>query len=110
MAPLRYSAFQRLITRKSGPAVLIFATLDGTISGWNPDVDATNAIIMVDYSVSEPTKPFPASYTGLAKGRDSQGRNVIYAADGGATLATANNEIAMFNGSFQPIGHFTSEP
>jgi uncharacterized protein (TIGR03118 family) len=95
---------------KSGPAVLIFATLDGTISGWNPDVDATNAIIMVDYSANKPNRQFPAGYTGLAKGRDSQGRNVIYAADGGFnTLETSNNEIDMFGGSFEPIGirHFT---
>ena len=26
---------------KSGPAILLFNTLDGTISGWNPDVDRT---------------------------------------------------------------------
>lgn len=92
---------------KSGPAVLMFATLDGTISGWNPDVDATNAILIHDYSVSEPNKPFAASYSGLTMGRDSKGRNVLYAADGGASLAATNNEIDMFDGSFQPIGHFT---
>lgn len=92
---------------KSGPAVLIFATLDGTISGWNPDVDATNAIIMVDYSVSEPNKPFPASYTGLTMARNRKGHNVIYASDGGASLTTSNNEIDMFDGRFQPVGHFT---
>jgi uncharacterized protein (TIGR03118 family) len=92
---------------KSGPAVLIFATLDGTISGWNPDVDATNAIIMVDYSLKKPNRPFPAVYTGLDIGRDSEGHNVIYAADSGNTLDTSNNEIDMFNGAFHPIGHFT---
>jgi uncharacterized protein (TIGR03118 family) len=94
---------------KSRPAVLIFATLDGTISGWNPDVDATNAIIMVDYSAANlPDRQFPAGFVGLTMGRDSKGRNVIYAVDGGFnTLETSNNEIDMFDGSFQPIGHFT---
>jgi uncharacterized protein (TIGR03118 family) len=92
---------------KSGPAELIFSTLDGTISGWNPDVDPTNAIIMVDYSTNKPNRPFPAVYTGLEIGRDSKGHNVIYAADSGNTLATSNNEIDMFNGKFQLIGHFT---
>ena len=33
---------------KSGPAVFVFDTLDGTLSGWNPDVDPDNAIMMVD--------------------------------------------------------------
>lgn len=89
---------------KSGPAVLLFASFDGTISGWNPDVDATNAVIMVDNSTKA---PFPASYQGLAIGRDSHGRNVIYAADTGFSPTFSNNEIDMFGGSFQPIGHFT---
>jgi uncharacterized protein (TIGR03118 family) len=31
-------------------ATFIWATEDGTISGWNPGVDATNAVIMVDRS------------------------------------------------------------
>ena len=30
---------------KSGKSVFIFATEDGTILGWNPSVDATNAVI-----------------------------------------------------------------
>ena len=36
----------------SGPARFIFATEDGTISGWNPAVDATHTIIAVDNSAS----------------------------------------------------------
>jgi uncharacterized protein (TIGR03118 family) len=87
----------------SGPALFLFATLDGTISGWNPNVDPTNAVIIVDNSTKS---PFPASYSGLAIGRNSEGQNVIYAADGGDTLATANNEIDMYDGQFNFIGHF----
>jgi uncharacterized protein (TIGR03118 family) len=88
---------------KSGPAVLIFATLDGTISGWNPDVDATNAVIMVDNSTKT---PIPASYDGLTIGRDSHGRNVIYAADSGFAPTFSNDEIDMFGGDFQNLGNF----
>lgn len=35
---------------KSGAASFIFVTEDGTISGWNPTANATNAIITVDNS------------------------------------------------------------
>ena len=33
-----------------GPSVFIFATEDGTIAGWNPTVDPTNAVIAADNS------------------------------------------------------------
>jgi len=89
---------------KSEPAVLLFASLDGTISGWNPDVDATNAIIMVDNSTKT---PIPSSYTGLTIGRDGHGRNVIYAADSGFAPTFSNDEIDMFGGHFQSLGSFT---
>jgi uncharacterized protein (TIGR03118 family) len=90
---------------KSAPAIFIFDTLDGTISGWNPAVDATHAIIMVD-NTSEALS-FPASYEGLAIGQNSRGQNVLYAADGGYTPEMSNNRIDMFDGSFNPIGSFT---
>jgi uncharacterized protein (TIGR03118 family) len=32
----------------SGPALFIFVTEDGTVSGWNPGVDRTNAILKVN--------------------------------------------------------------
>src|SRR5450432_638126 len=32
----------------SGPAAFVFATEDGTISGWAPNVDLTNAVVAVD--------------------------------------------------------------
>ena len=34
--------------KKGFPAVFLFATEDGTISGWNPKVDATHAVIEVN--------------------------------------------------------------
>jgi uncharacterized protein (TIGR03118 family) len=94
---------------KSAPALFLFATLDGTISGWNPSVDPTNAIIIIDNSIANTKEgeTFPASYTGLVIERNSSGQNVLYAADGGLTLSTANNRVDMFGGSFQYLGSFT---
>lgn len=89
---------------RSAPARLIFATLDGTISGWNPEVDPTSAIIMVDNSAE---LPFPASYAGLALGQNSKGQNVLYAADGGDLPTMSNNRFDMLGGAFQSLGSFT---
>jgi uncharacterized protein (TIGR03118 family) len=83
----------------SGPARFLFDTLDGTISGWNPDVDPDNAIIMVDNSGE---LPFMANYTGLVLGQNSQGQTVLYAADNGG-----NNRVDMFDEQFNSLGSFT---
>ena len=79
----------------SGSAFFIFATLDGTISGWSPAVSFTNAILAVDRS------GFGAVYTGLAIGSNKDG-NFIYAADNGP-----NNRVDMFDGNFNLVNHFT---
>ena len=47
--------------RPGNPARFIFAAIDGSISGWNPTVDGTNAIVKVLASPSN-------VYTGLALG------------------------------------------
>jgi uncharacterized protein (TIGR03118 family) len=44
------TAFTVTAGGKSGPAAFIFVTEDGTISGWNPTVNPTNAILAVDQS------------------------------------------------------------
>ncbi len=90
---------------KSAPALFLFDTLDGLICGWNPEVDPNHAIIVVDNS----TEAVPASYTGLALGLNSHGRNVLYAADGGAgpDPSLSNNRFDMFDGSFNSLGSFT---
>jgi uncharacterized protein (TIGR03118 family) len=62
-------------TGPAGPAAFIFATEDGTISGWNPGVDLNNAVLMVDNSGAG------AVYKGLAIGQDPDGRNLLYAAN-----------------------------
>ena len=79
----------------SGPASFIFDTEDGTISGWNQNVDPTNAVIAVDNSSAG------AFYTGLAIGTDSSGHNFIYAAD------QANNKVDIYDGSFNFVTSFT---
>jgi uncharacterized protein (TIGR03118 family) len=80
-------------TGVSAPATLIFDTIDGTISGWNPVVDPTHAILVRDTWAAG----HPAIYTGLEIGQDSQGNNVLYAAD------FLNNHLEVINGSFTTI-------
>jgi uncharacterized protein (TIGR03118 family) len=79
---------------KSGPAMFIFATIDGTISGWNPKVNSNTAIVVIDNSSSG------ASYTGLAIGV-SQGAHFIFAAD------HKNNKVNVYDGSFNLVKSFT---
>ena len=79
----------------SGPSVFIFATEDGTISGWNPNVDGTHAIVAVDRSGQH------AVYKGLALYTD--------AADNVFLLATDfhNNEIDVFDSTFKLVSSIT---
>ena len=80
---------------KSAPARLIFDSFDGTISGWNPAVDPTHAIVMVDNGAKGDI------YTGLDMARNSHGQYVLYAAD------FTQNRVEMFSGAFKAIGSFT---
>src|SRR5947207_6173684 len=41
---------------RSAPALFLFDSRDGTISGWNPAVDPDHAIIMVDNSTEAPSR------------------------------------------------------
>jgi uncharacterized protein (TIGR03118 family) len=75
---------------KSGKAIFIFSTFDGTISGWNPGVGGTNATIAVPASQTG-----GAIYTGLAIGSNN-GENFLYAADDGP-----NRKVDVYNGLFQ---------
>jgi len=80
---------------KSGTAIFIFATLDGTVSGWNPGVGGTNATIAVDRSSSG------AVYTGLAITSDASG-DFLYATDNGP-----NSRIDVFDKNFTWMRSFT---
>jgi uncharacterized protein (TIGR03118 family) len=85
---------------KSAPARLIFDSIDGTISGWNPGVDPTHAIVMVDTFAAGN----PAVYTGLDMAQNSQGQNVLYAAD------ILNNRVEMLAGSFNATPSYFTDP
>ena len=78
----------------SGPALFLFDTEDGTISGWNPSVDLTHSIIAVDNSASG------ALYTGLAIARNSSG-TFLYAAD------AVNNKVDMYDSKFHLVKSFS---
>ncbi len=79
---------------RSGPSVFLFATEDGTIAGWNPEVDLTHAIQAVDNSGSE------ANYKGIALGRNPSG-NVLFATN------FHEGVVDMFDGQFHQVGSFT---
>lgn len=79
---------------QSGSAVFLFATEDGTISGWNPTVDGTHAILAVDNSGEG------AVYKGLA----------IAGTDTGEQLYTAdfhNGTVDVFDSGFREVNSFT---
>jgi uncharacterized protein (TIGR03118 family) len=72
----------------------LFATLDGTISGWAPQANANEAIIKVDNAKSG------AVYTGLAITSNASG-NLLFAAD------SANNKVDVYDGTFRLVNSFT---
>ena len=74
-------------------SAFLFATLDGTISGWS-HFDPNNALIGVNNSASG------AIYTGLAITSHSSG-NLLYAAD------FWNNKVDVYNGTFNFVMSFT---
>src|SRR5229473_3846674 len=73
-------------------SIFLFATLDGTISGWAPQSDPNNAIIAA-------TTP-GAVYTGLAITSRTPG-NFLFAAD------NANTKVDMYDGNFKLVSSFT---
>jgi uncharacterized protein (TIGR03118 family) len=86
---------------RSAPALVLFGTKDGTISGWNPAVDPDHAIIVVDNSAEDSTAVNHAMYSSLHIAQNSKGQNVLYAADRG------HNKVDMFDGQFHFLGSFT---
>jgi len=76
-------------------SAFLFATLDGTISGWS-HFAPNNALIGVNNSGSG------SSYTGLAITSKASG-NFLYAAD------FANNKVDVYNGTFKFVTSFTDK-
>ncbi len=75
-------------------AFFLFATLDGTISGWAPQANPNDAIIAVNNSAAG------SVFTGLAVTNRPSG-NLLYAAD------LANNVVDVYDGSFNLVNSFT---
>lgn len=75
-------------------ALFMFATLDGTISAWAPQVDLNQAFVQVNNSASG------AVYTGLAISSKASG-NRLFAAD------IANNKVDIFDAEFKLVSSFT---
>jgi uncharacterized protein (TIGR03118 family) len=85
----------------SGPSKFIFATEDGTIVGWNPNVDPTHAIIAVDRSTAtDQAGDVGAVYKGLA----------LVTTPAGTFLYATNfrfGTVEVFDSSFNLVNSFT---
>jgi uncharacterized protein (TIGR03118 family) len=79
----------------SGSAIFIFDSEDGVISGWNPTVNLTKAIIAVNNSDKE------AIYKGLAIGTDADGNSFLYAAN------FHSGWVEMYDSNFKWVKNFT---
>ncbi|MDB5771719.1 MAG: hypothetical protein JWM42_2093 [Burkholderia sp.] len=73
-----------------GPSRFLFATEEGVIAGWAPNVDDANAIRAVDYSAGG------AIYKGLALSAGGSGSR-LYAAD------FHNTRVDVFDSEFKPV-------
>jgi uncharacterized protein (TIGR03118 family) len=80
----------------------IFATEDGTISGWNPAVDPTNSILAVDNSTNPDAGADGqgAVYKGLTIG-DDNGQTLLYAAN------FRHGTVDVFDDKFNQVNSFT---
>jgi uncharacterized protein (TIGR03118 family) len=80
----------------TAPAVFIFATEDGTISGWNPSVNAGSSVLAVDNSAGGTG----AVYKGLTMASNG-GSNFLYAAN------FRNGTVDVFDQNFNQVNSFT---
>ena len=76
-------------------SIFLFATLDGTISGWAPQTNFNQAIV-----APLQNQPKGAVYTGLAITSKASG-NFLYAAD------IANSQVEIFDANFNFVKAFT---
>jgi uncharacterized protein (TIGR03118 family) len=85
----------------SGPAFFVFATEDGTIAGWNPNVDNGHAVIAVDRSTAtDSTGDVGANYKGLA----------LVATPGGKFIYATSfrfGTVDVFDSHFNLVNSFT---
>ena len=92
--------FQIAQNGKKGAATFIFVTEDGTISGWNPDVNATSAVVAVNMSDKH------AMFTGAAFYTDGSDTDHLLVTDfhNGVVreFDTNFNETASYRDNFLP--------
>ena len=81
----------------SGNSFFIFATLDGTISGWNPAVGGITNTGASVANIAGGRSSAGATYTGLAIATH-KGQRFLYAADDGP-----NRRIDVFDSNFQLV-------
>jgi uncharacterized protein (TIGR03118 family) len=86
----------------SAPSVFMFATEDGTISGWNPAVDRTHSILAVDNSTNPDAGADGqgAVYKGLTIG-DDNGQTLLYAAN------FRHGTVDVFDDKFNQVNSLT---
>src|SRR6266571_1959331 len=94
------SGFVVATSSGAGPSFFMFATEDGTISGWNPSADPTHAILAVDRS----TVGAGAVYKGLAIGSNASG-TFIYALQDAAHHDDASGPAHGFVDIFDTNGN-----
>src|ERR1700722_19819408 len=80
----------------TGSSVFIFATEDGTISGWNPNVNAGSSVLAVDNSQGGTG----AVYKGLTIAQTDDG-TFLYAAN------FRNGTVDVFDQNFNQVNSFT---
>src|SRR5881398_560306 len=78
----------------SAPAFFIFVSEDGSISGWNPTLDATHAIIAVDNGTNRGVNR--AIYKGATLGV-ANGHNFLYATD------FHTGKVETYDGNFHQV-------
>src|SRR6266403_54737 len=86
--------FQVTKNGNSAPALFIFVSEDGSISGWNPTLDGTHAIIAVDNGTNNGTNH--AVYKGAALGV-ANGHNFLYVTN------FHSGHVETYNENFQQV-------
>jgi uncharacterized protein (TIGR03118 family) len=86
--------FKVTLNGNSEPALFIFVSEDGSISGWNPMLDGTHAIIAVDNGTNNGTNH--AVYKGAALGV-ANGHNFLYVTN------FHSGQVETYNENFQQV-------
>ena len=82
----------------ASPALAIFASEQGVLTGWAPDLNLTQAIVGAVGSYLPGEAP---RYTGLAMAIDSSGDPLLYAAD------SNHDRVDVYDGDWTLVGSFT---